>query len=129
MNMIVFGFLAATAVTATPAAGLPPGEVYAVRPIDGYKCMKLDLTEKQAMDFSGASQVWILTAPEAHAPRGVGAGSVVLVKTPEHLVNGYLEVLQNSGKPGWIQADRVKPYNPNARCVPSLLSNGLYSGG
>jgi hypothetical protein len=125
MKRFILGFFAAVSMAAPARAE----SVYAVHPIDGYKCMKLNLTEKQALDFSGASRVWILTAPQSHAPHGVGASAVVLVRTPQHLVNGYLEVLQNTGKPGWIEADKVKPYDTNARCVPSLLSNGYYSGG
>jgi hypothetical protein len=125
MKRFVLALIAAASLTAPARAE----SVYAVREIPGYKCMKLNLTEKQALDFSGASLVWILTAPETHAPRGTWAASVVFVRTPEHLVNGYLEVLQATGKPGWIEADQVKPYDPNMRCVPSVMSNGRIGPG
>jgi hypothetical protein len=125
MKLLILGLMVAGALTATVCTA----PVYAVREIPGYKCMKLNLTEKQALDFSGASLVWILTAPEAHAPRGTWAAAVVFVRTPEHLVNGYLEVLQETGKPGWIEAEKVKPYDPNARCVPSVMSNGKIGPG
>jgi hypothetical protein len=125
MKRVIIGLTLAAALA--PATRAEP--VYAVRAIPGYKCMKLNLTEKQALDFSGASLVWILTAPETHAPHGTWAASVVLVRTPEHLVNGYLEVLQATGTPGWIEADKVKPYDPNMRCVPSVMSNGRIGGG
>jgi hypothetical protein len=126
MKFIFGGVLAAVAVIAVSVRG---AEVYAVRPIEGYKCMKLKVTEAEAMDFSGASRIWILKDPQAGAPHIVSASAVVLVKTPEHLVDGFAEVLTINGKPGWIEADRLKPYDPNARCIPSLLSNGYYSGG
>jgi hypothetical protein len=125
MKRFVLALIAATCLAASARAE----SVYAVRAIPGYKCMKLNLTEKQALDFSGASLVWILTAPETRAPRGTWAASVVLVRTPEHLVNGYLEVLQATGKPGWIEADQVKPYDPNMRCMPSVMSNGRIGPG
>lgn len=56
------------------------------------------------------------------------AASLVIVHTPEILVNGYLQVLAFSGTPGWIASSAVRPYaipsQPGARCVPSLMSNG-----
>jgi hypothetical protein len=103
--------------------------VYVMHPIEGYMCMKLNLTEKQALDFSGASTVWILTEPETRAPRGTAAASVVMVREPQHLVNGYLEVVQLTGKPGWIEADKVRPLDKNTRCIPSVMSNGRIGPG
>ena len=125
MKSVILGLIVAWALTTSVRAA----PIYAVREIPGYKCMKLNLTEKQALDFSGASLVWILTAPETQAPRGTWAAAVVFVRIPEHLVNGYLEVLQETGKPGWIEAEKVKPYDPNARCVPSVMSNGKIGPG
>ena len=102
--------------------------VYAVRPIDGYVCMRLNVTEAQVLDPKGTG-IFILTAPESSAARGTPAPGVVFVKKPEHRVNGYLEVLQLTNHPGWIAADKVVPFDPNYRCVPSVMSNGRLGGG
>jgi hypothetical protein len=101
--------------------------VRAVEPIQGYVCKVLDITEAQALDTRWAG-VPILTEPNPAAPRGTIAAAVVFAKEPAHIVNGYAEVLQLTGQPGWIAADKIKPYrsasNPHARCTPSVLSNG-----
>jgi hypothetical protein len=49
---------------------------------------------------------------------------VVFVRDPPNRVDGYLEVLQLTGQPGWIATDKVKPFEKTLRCVPSVLSNG-----
>jgi hypothetical protein len=118
--------LAITLVIPHAVRAQPIGLVVAVKPIPGYRCAKLDV--KNALDFS-APPVWILDAPEPNAAHGTAAGSVLFVKTPEHRVNGYFEVIQVTGKPGWLPVDKVRPFDPNARCVPSLLSNGRVGAG
>lgn len=102
--------------------------VYAVTPIDGYVCMRLNVTESQVLDPKGTG-IFILTAPESSAPHGTPAPGILFVKKPEHRVNGYLEVLQLTNQPGWIAADKVVPFDPNYRCVPSVMSNGRLGGG
>jgi len=112
-------------VLSSSAAAAQP--VYAVRPIPGYACAKLNITEHEAMDFHFA--VPIRSAPDPHAAIGTNASAVLLLKQPVHAENGYVEVLQLNGQPGWIEQNRVKPYDPHARCVPSVLSNGRIGGG
>ena len=101
--------------------------VHAVKPIEGYACKSLVATEAQQMDTRWAG-VPILTGPSPSAPRGTIAAATVIAKEPAHVVNGYAEVLQLTGQPGWIEADKIGPYrsrsNPFARCTPSVLSNG-----
>jgi hypothetical protein len=124
MKPFLVGLIAVVSLTQAVRAE----SVYAVRAIPGYKCMKLNLTENQALDFKGP-RIPILVAPRSDAAVGTAAASVLLVRDPQHLVNGYLEVLQVTGKPGWIEADKVKPYDPSLRCVPSVMSNGRIGGG
>ncbi len=106
--------------------------VHAAHPLDGYVCMNLNLPDAQMRDPS-ASRVPILTAPRPDSPVGTLATSIVIAKAPEHVVNGYAEVLQLTGKPGWIKANMILPYHsasdPYARCTPSLLSNGRIGTG
>jgi len=113
-GLIVAGALAST-VRAEP--------VYAVRPIDGYVCMKLNVTEAETLNPRGTG-IFILAAPRPEAAHATTAPGVVFVRDPEHRVDGYLEVLQLTGQPGWIAADKVRPFEKTLRCVPSMLSNG-----
>ena len=75
----------------------------------------------------------ILAAPRADAAMGTMATPSCSSEAPEHVVDGYLEVLQLNGKPGWIEADMIVPYrsasDPYARCTPSVLSNGRVGTG
>ena len=123
--MIRNSLFAASLAVGLSALGVPASaqqHVYAVRPIDGYACMKLNVTEQEVMDPRGG--VPIRTAPTPSAPIGTLAPSVLLVKQPLHAVGGYVEVLQLTGQPGWIEQSRVRPFDPLARCVPSMMSNG-----
>ena len=119
MRKVVLGLIAAGAL----ASSVRAEPVYAVRPIDGYVCMKLNVTEAEVLNPRGTG-IFILTAPRPDAAHGTTAASVVLVRDPQNRVDGYLEVLQLTGQPGWIAADKVKPFDKITRCVPSMLSNG-----
>lgn len=98
----------------------------AVKPLPGYKCAILDITDAQAQD--PAFSIPILTRPDAKAPVLSGAAGLVIVHAPEVRVNSYLQVLAFSGQQGWIASSAVRPYaipgRRDARCVPSLMSNG-----
>lgn len=109
------------------------GEVQAqgiqvVRPVPGFVCKKLNITEREAMSSNGGG-VNIRTAPAATAPVAALAPSVLFVRSPEHVVAGFVEVMRLDGQPGWIEQSRVKPFDPTARCVPSLMSNGRIGAG
>ena len=97
------------------------------RPIPGYKCMMLDLTEQQSMDPSVHIQV--RSGPSASAPAIGWASSVVVVKQPATPVGGYLAMLFPNGRAAWIAANEVRPFksvsDPNAQCFPVILPNGL----
>ena len=116
---VVAGLLfSASAISSAWAQGLR-----AVRPLDGYVCKKLNITEREAMSANGGG-VSIRTAPSASAPPAALAPSVLLARSPLHVVSGFVEVLRLNGQPGWIEESRVKPFDPTERCVPSIMSNG-----
>ncbi len=119
MRNIVLGLIAAGALAAAGQAE----PVHAVRPIDGYVCMRLNVTEAEVLNPRGTG-IFILVAPRPDAAHGTTAPGVVFVRQPQELVAGYLKVLQLTGQPGWIAADKVKPFEKTLRCVPSMLSNG-----
>jgi hypothetical protein len=107
-------------------------EVRAVRTLDGYVCMNLNLPDARMRD-PAAPRVPIREAPRANAAVGTLATPIVITKSPEHVVDGFAEVLQLTGKPGWIEAKMIVPYrsasDPFAHCTPSLLSNGRIGTG
>lgn len=114
------------AILAVVCALPPPARaerLYAVHPIDGYGCMRLNVSEAQMLDRHG-SGVFILAEPKADAPHGTLAPSVVFVRKPMQVVNGYAAVLQLNGQPGWIAVDKIKPFDGMDRCMPSIMSNG-----
>ncbi len=123
MRIIVAVLLAAMALAVAAAA--PPT---VVRPLPGFVCMKLSLTEAQALDPRG-SGIYIRLQPDDNAPVGRLAPSVVFARTPAHVEHGYLEVVQITGKPGWIRQSQVRPMAPTERCVPSVMSNGYIGAG
>lgn len=117
-SVLIIGGILACFSTATSAQTLT-----AVRPLDGYSCARLNATDAQMMDRKGP-RIVIREAPNASAPVGTNAAGVVFVRTPAHVVGSFTEVLQLTGKPGWIETRSIKPFDPNARCTPSLMSNG-----
>jgi hypothetical protein len=128
MKKFILGLIAAGAFASAAQAQ----DVRAVRTLDDYVCMNLNLPDARMRD-PAAPRVPIRVAPRADAAVGTLATPIVITKTPEHVVDGYAEVLQLTGKPGWIEANMIVPYrsasNPFARCTPSLLSNGRIGTG
>lgn len=98
----------------------------AVAPLQGYSCMSLNLTEDE-MQHESSSPVIRQEPSPAAAPIGRAAAQVI-VADPVRAQNGYVAVLTLDGKPGWVEANKLKPYrsasNPSARCIPSRMSNG-----
>ena len=82
--------------------------------------MKLNLTEEQALDFTGAPRVWILTAPRTgRAARHIGGGRGFRPKPRACGERILWRCFSSTGKPGWIETDKVKPYY-DARTVRAL---------
>jgi len=104
----------------------PYQPLHAVKPLDGYVCMSLNLSQEQMMNPS--VHVPIRSAPSAEAPVTGMAAAIVITKWPEEQERGYLRVLQLDGRLGWIDARYLKPWvnlgNTGDRCFPSLMSNG-----
>ena len=98
----------------------------AVAPLQGYSCMSLNVTEDE---MQHESSLPIIRQEPSRSAASIGRASAqVIVADPIRSQNGYVAVLTLDGKPGWVEANKVKPYrsvsNPNARCVPSMMSNG-----
>jgi hypothetical protein len=120
--------LIAAATLALMSSQARAQRVYPVRAIDGYVCAWLNATEAQMRNPKGTGIV-IRQAPDAGAAVGTTAPGIVFVRAPQHVVGNFAEVLQLTGKPGWIEQRYIKPYDPNSRCVPSVMSNGRIGNG
>jgi hypothetical protein len=98
----------------------------AARPLPGYACMSLNITDAQAQDFK--FHVPFYSAPDASSQAVGYAGSQVAVRYPTHQVNGFVEALFPTGSSVWIAASYLRPYHstldPTARCVPVVMANG-----
>lgn len=119
-------FLATGCVAPSIAGAQPYQPLGAVKPLTGYACMSLNLTEQQMMDPS--VHVPIRSSPSAEAPVTGNAVATVIAKSPEQQENGFLQVLQLDGRVGWVEAQFLKPWkNPGGngqRCYPAMMSNG-----
>lgn len=99
----------------------------AVTPLDGYVCARLRMSEAEARSMR--PNIFIRTAPAETAPVGTAAPSILFLRDPARFANGFIEVLQITGKPGWIEERRVETMEPYARCRPTLMSNGRIGAG
>lgn len=101
------------------------------RPLPGYRCMMLNLTERQSMDPGVHVDVLDAPSPSAH-PQGM-AGSVVAVTDPAIRQDGYVRMVMANGRPGWIRESMLRPYHslgdPSARCRPVVLPSGVIGFG
>lgn len=117
--------LAALACLSLFGEGYAQG-VHAVRPIPGLVCMSLSPEDEAATQQSQLPP--ILAAPSATAPRIGFPTGIVFVKWPIHQVNDFVEMTRLDGQTGWIDAHHLRPWHSmnksNAKCVPSLMSNG-----
>lgn len=118
---VTFAIALAAASTSAGAQGLT-----AVRPIDGYECRRLQLTREQVVNPD--KYIPVYRGPSTETGEIGAAMAIVMVRMPANRVNGLVEILFPDGRPGWIRADIVRPYatseHPNARCTPSIMSNG-----
>ena len=119
MRKLLVGLVACIGLMPTAdAQGVRP-----VRPLEGYVCMKLAISEAQALNPNGTG-VNLLAEPSPGASVVTTAPSVVFVRSPAVQRNGFLEAIALNGKPAWIAADKVKPLDGMSRCTPSVMSNG-----
>lgn len=123
MRLPMIAVLLATAVAAPMARAQG---LQAVRPLPGYACMVLNLTQQQMLDDS--LHVPVYAEPNPSSARVGDASAVVIATAPLHVVRGFGEVLFPDGRQGWVETRMLRPYSsasdPSARCTPSLMSNG-----
>jgi hypothetical protein len=75
----------------------------AVRPLQGYVCMSLNLTEEQLSHQANLPDVY--SAPSTRSEVIGKAVSTVFVRSPIHQVAGFDEILHLSGRTAWIPAE------------------------
>lgn len=114
-------------IMAVSVSGIAHAEqLHAVRPLPGYVCMQLALTPAQLTDPKVG--VPVREAPSRSGAIAGYAATTVIVQNPPQPQDGFVKVLRPSGEPGWIEASYLRPwrnpYAPDARCVPSMMSNG-----
>ena len=123
MKSVLMGVSISCLLAATPclASGLT-----VVRHLSGYQCMSLNLSEQAMMNPT--IHVPIKAAPSPSAATIGNAIATVIAREPETTQNGYVSVLFLTGRPGWVQAQYLKPWrNPGSsgqQCVPAMMSNG-----
>ena len=100
---------------------------HAVRPLPGYVCLKLALSPEHVADPTRGVPIRDIPAPSG---RIVGwVPSVVVAPASQQPTSGFVQILFPDGRRGWAQAAALKAwsseYNPDQRCIPSVMSNGL----
>ena len=88
-------------------------------PLPGYVCMML------ADPDNGPP---VLQSPSATAARIGIASGIVIASSPPQTMNGYARVLHLDGRPGWVEAGRLRAYraasDPTATCTPVRRADG-----
>lgn len=101
-----------------------------VRPIEGYKCFRVNVPEEKRFDPKASPPVF--EAP-TEGSRQIGlAASTVFVKWPLDDVDGFVEIIWGQkGVKAWIRKNILRPWHivpntagPAGECVPTLMSNG-----
>jgi hypothetical protein len=98
----------------------------AVKPIDGYVCMSLNVETGFLYEHRDYA------VPEYVAP---SLSSKVVSITPNVVVvpagpptGGFFQVLRQDRSHAWVESKYLRPWNnpyaPKARCVPYLMSDG-----
>ena len=104
------------------AQGLRP-----IRPLPGYVCLQLALSPEEIAD--PARGVPARDVPSLSG-RIVGwAASVVFAPADQQPNAGFLQIVFPDGHRGWVRDIALKPWrspsNPNRKCIPSVMSDGL----
>lgn len=122
MTRIAMGALIGLCLAASAEA------LTAVRPIEGYVCMNLKLSDPEKDVWDESKLPSVFAKPSATSNKIGYVGVTAIVASPLHIVNGYAEILHPDGRKGWLEAALLEPYKvpgkPKAKCVPSILSNG-----
>ena len=79
--------------------------LHAVRPLAGYACMMLNLTDAQMRDNSLVVPVY--AGPSTTSGRVGNASAIVIARSPLHIVNGFAEMLFPNGATVWIDGGNL----------------------
>jgi hypothetical protein len=125
MKIMPTASILAIVMTLAPTSSFANG-LTAVKPAPGLACMSLDSQAMQATQQSDLPAV--LAAPSPTATHLGYPTEIVFVTWPLVERNGYVQMERINGQVGWIAANRLQPWHPlnggNAKCVPSIMSNG-----
>jgi hypothetical protein len=114
----------ATAVT-IPALAQQRG-VRVVSPLEGYRCMELNVPAADLDDLDRMPPV--LAEPQANAAQLGVTSATMIAADPLRVSNGFTQVLHLDGRQGWVESAKLKPWarpqSPGASCTPARLSNG-----
>lgn len=101
--------------------------LHAIRPLSGYVCMQLALSPEENKDPTRS--VPVRDTPSLSVPVSSWAPSLLVVPNPQQPTAGFLQVVFSDGHRGWVRDAALKlwrsPTNPDRRCLPSIMSNGL----
>ncbi|BBU63961.1 hypothetical protein MSC49_38960 (plasmid) [Methylosinus sp. C49] len=107
------------------------GSFTPVRPIEGYKCLRVHIPEERRFDPSAVPLVF---AAPTEASKLIGhSGVAAFVKWPLNEVDGFVEIIWGDhGIKAWIHKDVLRPWRtkwtppgPASECIPTLMSNGM----
>jgi len=125
MGRMKSAWLFGLGVALSPILSFAQG-LHAVRAVPGLACMLLDNKSLEATQQSALPPVF--AEPSRGATRIGYPSSVVFVRWPLVEKNGFVAMVRLNGQPGWIAGDHLQPWHPmnggNAKCTPSLMSNG-----
>jgi len=121
---LVFLFIAAAAPAAAQGR-------YAVKPIDGYVCLSLNVETGFLYEHRDYAVPEYL-APSLSSKVVSGAPNVVIAPAGPP-ANGWFHVLRPDRSYAWVESKYLRPwsnpYAPKARCVPSIMSDGSIGTG
>lgn len=106
------------------------GDFTSVKPIEGYKCFRVNVPEEKRFDPNASPPVFAAPTEASHM---IGRnGEAVFAKWPFNEVDGFVEIIWGGhGIKAWIHKDVLRPWRtklsppgPASECVPTLMSNG-----
>jgi len=126
MHHRIAAAIATLVAAAAPTALAQRQGVHVVSPLEGYRCMELNVPAADLQELSRMPPV--LSEPSANSARIGIASATMIAADPLRTVNGFTQVLHLDGREGWIESAKIKvwirPQSPRATCTPARLSNG-----
>jgi hypothetical protein len=81
-------------------------------------------------DGINAPPALVYAGPENNASQVGGGAGVIIVPDPLQPINGRTVMIWPNGRKVWIDVNLLTKWHslsdPNAKCIPTILSNGRY---